>query len=73
MSSSGWLEEPARDSALDPAQAKFNWMGLQVVPKHCPTVTASAAVRSKRLYYLRDFAWDDGDGVGALMMKVWKP
>jgi hypothetical protein len=73
MFSSGWLEEPARDSALEPAQAKSNSMGLQVVPEHCPTVTASVAVRSKRLYYLRDFAWDEGDGVGALMMKVWKP
>jgi hypothetical protein len=73
LSSSGWLEEPARDSALESAKAKFNWMGIQVVPEHCPTVTESVAVRSKRLYYLRDFAWDDGDGVGALMMKVWKP
>jgi len=28
---------------------------------------------SRRLYYLRDFAWIEGDGRGALMMKTWRP
>ena len=27
---------------------------------------------SRRLYYLRDFAWSEGDGMGALMMKTWR-
>lgn len=27
---------------------------------------------SRRLYYLRDFAWSEGDGRGALMMKAWR-
>jgi len=44
----------------------------QGLPQDCSGV-ASLPSWSRHLYYLRDFSWDSGDGVGALMMKTWRP
>ncbi|MDG0970505.1 MAG: prepilin-type N-terminal cleavage/methylation domain-containing protein [Luminiphilus sp.] len=71
--SSNWREGTAPDSALLASGVAVTPTRLRMVAGDCSTVIPSKSFESRRLYYLRDFAWDEGDGFGALMMKTWKP
>lgn len=72
-SSSGWLEASARGSALAFGEAGGTPSTTSIVTEDCSTVIPAKSSGSRRLYYLRDFTWDAGDGFGALMMKEWRP
>jgi prepilin-type N-terminal cleavage/methylation domain-containing protein len=72
-SSSGWLKASARDSALAFGEASGTPSAIEIVTEDCSAVIPAKSSGSRSLYYLRDFTWDEGDGFGALMMKVWRP
>ena len=69
----GWLEGSARDFALASGEATGTPSRIKIVTEDCSTVISAKYSGLRRLYYLRDFAWDEGDGFGALMMKTWRP
>ena len=71
--SAGWLEASTRDSALEPGEANIVPPRIKIATEDCSTVIPSKSSGLRRLYYLRDFAWIEGDGFGALMMKIWRP
>ncbi|MDG1066021.1 MAG: prepilin-type N-terminal cleavage/methylation domain-containing protein [Luminiphilus sp.] len=66
-----WLEDYPGTSARDKLQTPFAFDHLGVATWDCAPA-ASVTAWSRRVYYLRDFSWDEGDGVGALMMKLWR-
>ena len=68
----GWrLETPGCSPLFQPATALLVYHYSPPSQGGC-TARAEQTVWSRQLYYLRDYAWTPGDGIGALMRKRWR-